>query len=72
MGAGSRFLNFSELTALSWPYLESIQTTLELCLAPRFLHLASGMTRAAAINRLPPGIAAFTPGTSSVQSSSSH
>lgn len=32
-----QFSDYSELTALSWPYFKSIQTTSELCLAPRLL-----------------------------------
>ena len=32
---------FSELTALSWPYLESVQTTLKQHLARSLLSLAS-------------------------------
>lgn len=55
------FSKFGEPTALSWPYLERSQTTPELFLTLRLLLLACGVTCAAAINRLPPGIPESTP-----------
>lgn len=51
----------SEHTALCWSYLRRVQTLLELCLAPRLLSPACGMTCIAATNRSPAGIPPPTP-----------